>query len=64
MAIKSFRIFATQAQEATGELRVGVIKVIFDLLIIHGLDFMVGEGLGVSCLCHCYSFILGQQTDR
>lgn len=39
MALSSFQLFVGQIQTAPEELRVKVLKIIFDLLVIYGEEF-------------------------
>lgn len=56
MAIKSFRVFATQSREAEGELRVRTIQTLFDLLVLYGTNFVAEIGLNVSIFMPCRLF--------
>ena len=39
MALSSFQLFVGQIQTAPEELKVKVLKIIFDLLVIYGEEF-------------------------
>jgi condensin complex subunit 3 len=47
MALDSFGLFVNQSQTAEGELKVRVYEVVFDILMLYGVDFLAERGHGV-----------------
>lgn len=50
IALDSFGVFIHQVQAAEVELRTKVLKVVFDLLLQHGIGFLAEKGHGVHTL--------------
>jgi condensin complex subunit 3 len=47
IALDSFGVFVHQVQAAEIDLRIKVLKIVFDLLLQHGIDFLAEKGHGV-----------------
>lgn len=76
-AIDSFQLLARQSQDAEGELQVKLLQTLFDVLVLHGLNFGAERGFGVSPLqiivwymthisalraARCHTWILAEQS--
>lgn len=61
-ALDSFQLLARQSQDTEGELQVRILETLFDLLVLHGVNFGAERGFGVSPLRSLID--VGQQTDR
>jgi condensin complex subunit 3 len=48
MALDSFQLLARQSEATEGELQVRVLQTLFDLLVLHGINFGEERGFGVS----------------
>lgn len=44
MALDAFGLFVHQSQQTTGELQIKVYQIIFDILMLYGLDFLQEKG--------------------
>jgi condensin complex subunit 3 len=47
MALDSFQLLARQSEATEGELQVRVLQTLFDLLVLHGINFGEERGFGV-----------------
>lgn len=47
MALDSFQLLARQSEATEGELQVKVLQTLFDLLVLHGINFGEERGFGV-----------------
>lgn len=47
LALDSFELFARQSQSTEGVLRVKLLQTLFDLLVLHGIDFGAERNFGV-----------------
>lgn len=47
MAQDSFPLIARQSQDAEGPLKVKALQIVFDMLILHGMDFGADRKFGV-----------------
>lgn len=47
LALDSFELFARQSQSTEGLLRVKLLQTLFDLLVLHGIDFGAERNFGV-----------------
>jgi condensin complex subunit 3 len=56
MALNSFQLFINQVQETHEALRIQVLKIIYDVLMVHEDEFL-GRGVAVSSR-YILSFIL------
>jgi condensin complex subunit 3 len=43
MALNSFQLFLSQLQTAPEQLKMPVLQVVFDILMVHGSEFLNGE---------------------
>jgi condensin complex subunit 3 len=50
MALDSFQLLARQSEATEGELQVKILQTLFDLIILHGINFGEERGFGVSLL--------------
>ena len=49
MASNSFGLFVQQVSAADDELQVKVVKILYDLLMVHDIETLVAGTLPVSC---------------
>ena len=47
MALDSFGLYVNQSQSADGDLQVKVYQIVFDTLMLYGVDFLESRGHGV-----------------
>lgn len=47
MALDSFQLLARQSESTEGELQVSVLQTLFDLIVLHGVNFGEERGFGV-----------------
>jgi condensin complex subunit 3 len=47
MALDSFGLFVNQSQSAEGDLKIRVYEIVFDILMLYGVDFLTDRGHGV-----------------
>jgi hypothetical protein len=47
MALDSFQLLARQSESTEGELQVKVLQTLFDLIVLHGVNFGEERGFGV-----------------
>lgn len=47
MALDSFLLLARQSESTVGEMQVKVLETLFDLLVLHGINFGEDRGIGV-----------------
>lgn len=50
MALDSFLLLARQSESTAGEMQVKVLQTLFDLLVLHGVNFGEERGIGVRSL--------------
>lgn len=55
MALDSFQLLARQSEATEGELQVKILQTLFDLIILHGINFGEERGFGVSRFPPMYS---------
>lgn len=48
MALDSFQLLARQSESTEGDLQVKVLQTLFDLIVLHGVNFGEERGFGVS----------------
>ncbi|KAK4049423.1 chromosome condensation complex Condensin, subunit G [Microbotryomycetes sp. JL201] len=49
-ALDSFELLARQSQDTEGELQVMILQALFDLLVLHGVDFGTERGFGTDVI--------------
>jgi condensin complex subunit 3 len=47
MALNSFQLFLSQVQTAPEVLKLRVLQVVFDVLMVHEIDFLANASVGV-----------------
>jgi hypothetical protein len=47
MALNSFQLFMSQIQTAPEPLKLPVLKVVFDILMVHGREFLYSENAAI-----------------
>jgi condensin complex subunit 3 len=47
MALDSFQLLARQSEATEGDLQIKVLQTLFDLLVLHGINFGEERGFGV-----------------
>lgn len=47
MALDSFPLIARQSQDAEGPMQVKALQIVFDMLILYGINFGVERNFGV-----------------
>ena len=69
MALSSFQLFLSQAQNAPTELKVQVLRIILDLLIVYDQDFfsrsedVVSFSISLIVFRFLSDYVLAGQTD-
>ena len=58
MALSSFQLFMSQAQNAPTELKVQVLRIILDLLIVYDQEFFSRSEDVVSFLLNCVNYFM------
>jgi condensin complex subunit 3 len=48
LALTSFELLARQSQQTEGILQIKILQIVFDLLVLHGIDFGAEANFSVS----------------
>ncbi|GAA5901902.1 condensin subunit YCG1 [Sporobolomyces salmoneus] len=64
MALDSFQLLARQSEVTEGELQVKILQTLFDLIILHGVNFGEERGFGVDVILGLLSSSLDQEDPR
>ncbi|GAA6000576.1 hypothetical protein JCM10207_004558 [Rhodosporidiobolus poonsookiae] len=64
MALDSFQLLARQSEATEGELQVKVLQTLFDLLVLHGINFGEERGFGTSIIIGFLTSALDQEDNR
>ncbi|EFP74365.2 hypothetical protein PGT21_033556 [Puccinia graminis f. sp. tritici] len=62
IALDSFGVFVHQVQAAEIDLRIKVLKIVFDLLLQHGIDFLAEKGHGPERVIEFLLYSLDQDS--
>ncbi|KNF04259.1 hypothetical protein PSTG_02605 [Puccinia striiformis f. sp. tritici PST-78] len=64
IALDSFGVFVHQVQAAEVDLRIKVLKIVFDLLLQHGIDFLAEKGHGPERVIEFLLYSLDQDSKE
>ncbi|PLW56608.1 hypothetical protein PCANC_01434 [Puccinia coronata f. sp. avenae] len=64
IALDSFGVFVHQVQAAEIDLRIKVLKIVFDLLLQHGIDFLSEKGHGPERVIEFLLYSLDQDSKE
>jgi len=64
IALDSFGVFVHQVQAAEIDLRIKVLKIVFDLLLQHGIDFLAEKGHGPERVIEFLLYSLDQDSKE
>ncbi|GAA6043061.1 hypothetical protein JCM8097_005142 [Rhodosporidiobolus ruineniae] len=64
MALDSFQLLARQSEATEGELQVKVLQCLFDLLVLHGINFGEERGFGADIILGFLTSALDQEDNR
>ncbi|GAA5893397.1 hypothetical protein JCM5296_004865 [Sporobolomyces johnsonii] len=64
MALDSFQLLARQSEATEGELQVKILQTLFDLLILHGINFGEERGFGSGIILGFLSSSLDQEDPH
>ncbi|GAA5963743.1 hypothetical protein JCM3765_006835 [Sporobolomyces pararoseus] len=64
MALDSFQLLARQSEATEGELQVKILQTLFDLIILHGINFGEERGFGADIILGFLSSSLDQEDPR
>ncbi|GAA5984097.1 hypothetical protein JCM11641_000312 [Rhodosporidiobolus odoratus] len=64
MALDSFQLLARQSEATEGELQVRVLQTLFDLLVLHGINFGEERGFGTDIILGFLTSSLDQEDNR
>ncbi|GAA5857357.1 hypothetical protein JCM8547_002238 [Rhodosporidiobolus lusitaniae] len=64
MALDSFQLLARQSEATEGELQVRVLQTLFDLLVLHGINFGEERGFGTDIILGFLTSALDQEDNR
>ncbi|GAA5928774.1 hypothetical protein JCM3775_004631 [Rhodotorula graminis] len=64
MALDSFLLLARQSESTVGEMQVKVLQTLFDLLVLHGVNFGEERGIGTDIILGFLGSSLDQEDPR
>ncbi|GAA5998124.1 condensin subunit YCG1 [Rhodotorula paludigena] len=64
MALDSFQLLARQSEATEGELQVKVLQTLFDLLVLHGINFGEERGFGADIILGFLGSSLDQEDPQ
>ncbi|BGP22271.1 condensin complex subunit 3 [Rhodotorula toruloides] len=64
MALDSFQLLARQSEATEGELQIKVLQTLFDLLVLHGINFGEERGFGTDIILGFLGSSLDQEDPK